>query len=63
MGVGAPRRVPVWLARLAMGPGPAAAVTRSARSSNAKIKRELGWSPRFPSATQGVPDAVAALAG
>jgi nucleoside-diphosphate-sugar epimerase len=54
--------VPLWLARLAAGPDPVKAVTRSARSSNAKIKRELNWAPRFPSAEQGVPDAVAALA-
>jgi nucleoside-diphosphate-sugar epimerase len=38
------------------------AVVRSARSSNAKIKRELGWKPRFPNAREGVPDAVAHLA-
>ncbi len=62
-GVGAPRRIPAWVARLAAGAGPAAAATRSARSSNARIKAELGWSPRFPTAAQGVPDAVAALVG
>jgi nucleoside-diphosphate-sugar epimerase len=62
LGTGAPRRVPLWLARLVAGPDPVKAVTRSARSSNAKIKRELNWAPRFPSAEQGVPDAVAALA-
>lgn len=43
------------------GADPVAVVTRSARSSNAKIKRELGWAPRFASSAQGVPDAVAAL--
>jgi hypothetical protein len=37
------------------------AVVRSARSSNAHIKSELGWQPRFPSAREGVPDAVARL--
>jgi nucleoside-diphosphate-sugar epimerase len=62
LGTGAPRRVPLWLARLAAGADPIKAVTRSARSSNARIKRELNWAPRFPSAEQGVPDAVAALA-
>jgi hypothetical protein len=35
---------------------------RSARTSNERIKRELGWSPRFASARQGVPAAVARLA-
>jgi nucleoside-diphosphate-sugar epimerase len=58
---GKPRRVPVQLARLAAGRDPVAAAVRSARSSNARLKRELGWEPRFPSAAEGVPDAVAAL--
>jgi nucleoside-diphosphate-sugar epimerase len=61
LGVGKPRRVPLWLASLVGGAGPARAVVRSARSSNAHIKQELGWAPRFPSAKQGVPDAVAHL--
>lgn len=61
LGVGAPRHIPVFLARLVAGGNAVAAVTRSARSSNEKIKRELGWSPRFPSAREGVPAAIAAL--
>lgn len=63
LGLGPPRRVPVWLARLVAGHGPVAAATRSARSSNVRIKRELGWEPRFATARAGVPDAVASLAG
>jgi nucleoside-diphosphate-sugar epimerase len=62
LGTGAPRRVPAWLARLAAGSDPIRAVTRSAKSSNARIKSELGWAPRFPTAREGVPDAIAALA-
>jgi nucleoside-diphosphate-sugar epimerase len=61
LGVGRPRRVPAWLARVVAGADPVRAVVRSARSSNARIKRELGWQPRFPSAREGVPDAVARL--
>jgi nucleoside-diphosphate-sugar epimerase len=61
LGTGPPRRVPVWLARLASGADPVLAATRSARSSNARIKSELGWKPRFPSAREGVPDAIAGL--
>src|SRR5947208_2559034 len=61
LGVGKPRRVPVAVARLAAGAGPVAATVRSARTSNARIKRELGWSPRFATAREGVPDAVAKL--
>lgn len=61
VGVGAPRRIPVWLARRVAGADPVRAVTRSARSSNERIKRELGWQPLFPSAATGVPDAVSKL--
>ena len=60
-GVGRPRRIPAWVARLAAGADPIRAVVRSARSSNARIKAELGWAPRFPTADEGVPDAVASL--
>jgi len=62
LGVGSPRRVPAALARAIAGRNAVAAVVRSARSSNAKIKRELGWRPRFPSAQEGVAQAVAGLA-
>jgi nucleoside-diphosphate-sugar epimerase len=61
MGVGPPRRIPVALARLAAGRHAVTAVTRSARSSNARLKEELGWEPRFPTAEVGVPDAVAGM--
>jgi nucleoside-diphosphate-sugar epimerase len=61
LGVGAPRHVPKQLARLLAGRNAIDAVVRSARSSNAKIKRELDWLPRFGSAREGVPDAVAAI--
>jgi nucleoside-diphosphate-sugar epimerase len=61
MGVGPPRRIPSVLARLAAGRHAVTAVTRSARSSNARLKADLGWAPRFPTAEQGVPDAVAGI--
>ncbi len=57
-----PRRIPASLARLAAGRHAVTAVVRSARTSNERIKRELGWSPRFASARQGVPAAVSRLA-
>lgn len=63
MGVGRPRRVPAWLAVLAAGRDPVRAVVRSARSSNARIKRELAWAPQWVTAREGVPDAVARLSG
>ena len=62
LGVGPPRRIPAPLARLVAG-GPAVqALVRSARSSNAKIRLDLGWDPRYPTARLGVPAAVAGLA-
>jgi nucleoside-diphosphate-sugar epimerase len=62
LGVGRPRRIPAWVARLAAGSNAVTAVVRSARTSNVKLKRELGWAPRYPSAREGVPATVAALA-
>jgi nucleoside-diphosphate-sugar epimerase len=63
LGIGKPRRVPVGLAKLVGGADPVAAVVRSAKTSNDRIKRELGWTPRYPNARAGVPDAVARLVG
>src|SRR3954468_5562248 len=56
-----PRRIPAWVARLAAGRHVVEAVVRSARSDHSRLKDELGWSPRYPSAAVGVPDAVARL--
>jgi len=63
LGVGPPRRIPAAVARLVTGSGPVATVTRSARTSNARLKAELGWSPRWPSSTGGgIAHAIAELA-
>jgi nucleoside-diphosphate-sugar epimerase len=61
LGVGSPRRIPAALARVVAGRNAVDAVVRSARSSNDKIKRELGWQARFPAAREGIADAVARL--
>src|SRR3954451_15806550 len=61
LGVGPPRRIPAAAARFAAGKHAVTAVTRSARSSNARLKEELGWEPRFPTAEVGVPDAAAGI--
>jgi nucleoside-diphosphate-sugar epimerase len=63
MGLGPPRRVPVWLASLAGGRNAVRAVVRSARSSNRRLKGELAWQPVYPTAEEGVPDAIAKLEG
>ena len=61
LGVGAPRRIPLRLARLVMGHDPAMTVVRSARTSNAILKRELGWTPQHPTIETGIPAAVSAI--
>jgi nucleoside-diphosphate-sugar epimerase len=52
-GAKAPRRVPVWLARLLAGEMVAGMMTQGRGFSNAKAKRELGWELRYPSWRQG----------
>jgi nucleoside-diphosphate-sugar epimerase len=49
LGAPAPRRVPIWLARLAAGRATAAMATSLRGASNANAKRELGWQPRHAS--------------
>ena len=58
LGVGKPRRIPLAVARRMAGEDPVKAVVRSAKASNDRIKRELGWAPRYPASRIGVPDAV-----
>ena len=53
LGAKPPRRIPTWLARLAAGEAAVSMMTRSRGSSNAKAKRELGWTPRFASWRDG----------
>ena len=52
LGAKPPRHVPGWLARLFMGDG-LAMMTESRGASNAKAKRELDWTLRYPSWRQG----------
>jgi len=53
LGAKPPRHVPRWLARLVAGEGAVMMGTESRGASNAKAKRELGWSLRYPSWRQG----------
>jgi len=59
VGAKKPRRVPVWLARLAAGPAAAEMTTAQRGASNAKAKRELDWQLRYPSWRQGFADPAA----
>lgn len=54
LGAPPPRRMPAVLVRLLAGPVAALLATRTVGASNAKAKRELGWSPRHPSWRQGL---------
>jgi nucleoside-diphosphate-sugar epimerase len=56
LGLRSARRAPHWLVRLMTGADTALSITRSARTSNAKLKQELGWQPRFPDAQSGIVD-------
>ena len=56
LGARPPRHVPRWLVRLFMGEG-LDMMTGSRGASNAKAKRELGWTLRYPSWREGFPAA------
>ena len=47
VGAPPPRRLPGWLVRLMAGPQALSMMTRARGASNAKARRELGWTPRF----------------
>jgi 2-alkyl-3-oxoalkanoate reductase len=57
IGAEPPRRVPRWLGRLAAGEAGVVLMTEIRGASNAKAKRELGWTPRYPSWRQGFVEA------
>lgn len=54
--VGAPEplRIPLWLARLMLGGHVVESLTTSMNTSNALIRRELGWAPSFPTYREGL---------
>jgi len=53
VGAKPPRRVPVWLAKFAIGDGGVAMMTTMRGGANAKAKRELGWQPVYSSWQRG----------
>lgn len=53
IGAPPPRKVPQWLARLFAGEFAVVSMTQLRGASNAKAKRELGWTLRYPSWRQG----------
>jgi nucleoside-diphosphate-sugar epimerase len=62
LGAKPPRHVPTWLARLIAGPAAVVLGTQARGASNAKAKRELGWTPRYPSWRLGFPVTYSAIA-
>jgi nucleoside-diphosphate-sugar epimerase len=62
LGAKPPRTFPTWLARLIAGEAAVVMGTEARGASNAKAKRELGWTPRHPSWRQGFAAAYATIA-
>jgi nucleoside-diphosphate-sugar epimerase len=52
LGARPPRRVPEWAGRLIMGAG-LDMLTQARGADNAKAKKELGWTPRYPTWREG----------
>ena len=53
LGAGPPRHFPRWLAKLFAGEAGVVMGTETRGASNAKAKRELGWTLRYPSWREG----------
>jgi nucleoside-diphosphate-sugar epimerase len=58
LGAKPPRRVPAWLAGLAAGRDLAGSALEMRGASNAKAKRELGWTPSHPSWRRGFAESL-----
>ncbi len=58
LGAKPPRHAPLWLARLATSRFLAEAAAHQRGASNARLKRELMWAPRWPSWRQGFAQAL-----
>ena len=63
LGAKPPRHVPVWLARLIGGETAVMIGTEIRGASNAKAKRELGWTLHYPTWRQGFAAVYASSAG
>jgi nucleoside-diphosphate-sugar epimerase len=58
LGAKPPRRVPAWPVRLLAGRGAVGIMTQSRGISSEKAKRELGWTPQYPSWRNGFIDGL-----
>ena len=59
LGAKPPRQFPIWLARMFAGEPGVMMGTEARGASNAKAKRELGWTLRYPSWRQGFAEVYA----
>ena len=59
LGAKAPRRVPLWLVRLAGGPIAAEGMTQQRGASNVRARAELGWQPRYTDWRSGFAEELA----
>lgn len=55
-----PREIPAWLVRLFVGSATVAFLTASTRTSNARIRKDLGWAPLYPTHEEGLRQVVEA---
>jgi len=55
LGAKPPLRAPAWLGRLLGGQMTVSMMTDARGASNSKAKRELGWTPAYPSWRDGFP--------
>jgi nucleoside-diphosphate-sugar epimerase len=62
LGAQPPRHAPAWLARLLAGQAAVVLATQARGAANAKAKRELGWTLRYPSWRTGFPAVYSAIA-
>ena len=60
-GAPGPLHLPLFLARLTLGPEMANAYGASLRCKNDRIKRQLGWSPRYPTFRDGFAEVLPRL--
>jgi len=58
LGAKPPRRVPAWLAKWIAGEAAVQFFTRSNRTSNAPLRQDFGWNPRYPSYREGLDQIV-----
>jgi len=55
-----PRRVPMWLAMLIGGRLTVETLTTSFPTSNARLRRDFGWAPQYPTHREGLDQVLAA---